>query len=109
YYMNAELTSLRNVCRFRREFVPVVKAGRHEFFREATREERKELANAEFDACTRYTALLEAQRAKAKRVAAKKGKGKHKVGPEAGNAKGKHQAARPSNKNTPARPRLPRR
>jgi hypothetical protein len=109
YYMNAELASLRNVCSFRREFVPVVKAGRHEFFREATRAERKELANTEFEACTRYTALLEAQKAKAKRFAAKKGKGKHKALAKAGKAKAKHQVAKASNKNKPARTRLSRR
>ena len=108
YYMNAELASLRNVCMFRREFVPVVKAGRHEFFREATSAERKELAKAEFEACTRYTALLEAQKAKAKRAAAKKGKGKHKAVAKAGNAKAKH-VAKAGNKTKPARTRLSRR
>jgi hypothetical protein len=79
YYMNAELTPLRNECRFRREFVPVVKAGRHEFFREPTNSELKELSRAEFDACTRYAELLKAQKAKAKKKAlAKKGKAKEK-------------------------------
>jgi hypothetical protein len=72
YYMNEELTPLRNACRFRREFVPVVKAGRHEFFREPTRAERKELAQTEFEACTRYEASLKAKSAKAKKAAAKK-------------------------------------
>jgi Cell Wall Hydrolase len=94
YYMNAELASLRNVCMFRREFVPVVKAGRHEFFREATREERKELAKVEFEACTRYAAVLEAQKAKTKRAAAKKGNGKHKAVAKAGKARAKHQVAK---------------
>src|SRR5262245_52996468 len=64
YYMNAELTSDRNVCRFRREFVPVAKAGRHEFFREPTDAERKALARAEFDACTRHAAAVKAAEAK---------------------------------------------
>jgi hypothetical protein len=108
YYMNAELTSLRNVCRFRREFVPVVKAGRHEFFREPTSAERKQLATAEFEACTRYAALLEAQKAKAKRAAAKKAKGKGKAVAKAGKAKGKH-VAKAGSKNKPARTRLSRR
>jgi Cell Wall Hydrolase len=75
YYMNEELTPLRNACRFRREFVPVVKAGRHEFFREPTSWERKELSRAEFDVCTRYEASLKAKKTKAKKVA-KKGKPK---------------------------------
>jgi hypothetical protein len=78
YYMNAELTPLKNVCRFRKEFVPVTKAGRHEFFREPTTAERKELARAEFDACTQYAALLEAQRLKAQQAKAKQ-KGKNKI------------------------------
>lgn len=78
YYMNAELTPLRNECRFRREFVPVGKAGRHEFFREATGAERRELARTPFEACTKYEAALEAAKAKAKKHAAKKSKGKDK-------------------------------
>jgi hypothetical protein len=44
YYMNPALTPRRNVCRFRKEFVPVIIAGRHHFFREPTREELKILA-----------------------------------------------------------------
>jgi Cell Wall Hydrolase len=81
YYMNPELTPLRNVCRFRREFVPVAKAGRHEFFREPTAAERKELSRAQFDACTRYEASLKAKKAKAKKVAkaAKAAKAKAKA------------------------------
>ena len=43
YYMNAEYTPLKNQCRFQKEFVPVVKAGRHEFFREPTSLERRQL------------------------------------------------------------------
>jgi hypothetical protein len=39
YYMNPALTSDRNACRFRRELVHVVSAGRHQFFREPSREE----------------------------------------------------------------------
>jgi hypothetical protein len=84
YYMNAELTPLRNECRFRREFVPVGKAGRHEFFREATTLERRALTRTPFEACSKYEALLEAQKAKAekakaKKAAAKKGKSKQKL------------------------------
>src|SRR5262249_41468211 len=120
YYMNAELASLSNVCMFRREMVPVVKAGSHEFFREATSAERKELAKTEFEACTRYAAVLEAQKAKAKRAAAKKGKGKHqavakageaKAGKaKAGNAKAKQQVAKAAaGKTKVARTRLSRR
>jgi hypothetical protein len=84
YYMQAELTPLKNQCRFRREFVPVGKAGRHIFFREPTAAERRQLARTPFEACTRYEAMLEAAKAKAeaakakarKLAAAKKTKGK---------------------------------
>lgn len=58
YYMNASLTPAKNACRFRKEFVPVVQAGRHEFFREATRAERKELEKAEHAECKKYEARL---------------------------------------------------
>jgi len=67
YYMNSSLTPLRNVCRFRREFVPVVRAGRHEFFREPTSAERHVLARTPFEACTRHQAQMVARRAKANR------------------------------------------
>jgi Cell Wall Hydrolase len=79
YYMNEEQTPDRNACRFRREFVPVVKAGRHEFFREPTASELEELARAEFAACTRHAAALQAQKAKAKKALAKKLKGKKQI------------------------------
>lgn len=74
YYMNAALTPPRNACRFRKEFVPVVQAGRHEFFREASTSERIELAKAEHAECKRQEALKKKKIAKAKRaiVAAKK-------------------------------------
>jgi hypothetical protein len=80
YYMNAEFTPARNECRFRREFVPVVKAGRHEFFREPTSWERKDVAQGEYDACKRHEAELKAaqERAKKKKLAKAK-KGKQKV------------------------------
>ena len=51
YYLNPALTSHRNICRFRREFVPVVEAGRHQFFREASAQERAALTRSEFAEC----------------------------------------------------------
>jgi len=51
YYLNPKLTSNRNICRFRRELVPVVESGRHQFFREATAQERAVLAKSEFAEC----------------------------------------------------------
>jgi hypothetical protein len=72
YYMNPALTSDRNACRFRKEFVPVAKAGRHEFFREPTEAERAGIAVAQHAECVRYQAALEAQRRKAKAAAEKK-------------------------------------
>jgi spore germination cell wall hydrolase CwlJ-like protein len=51
YYMNPELTSARNACRFRREFVPVLQAGRHHFFREPLAHERAEIARGEYPEC----------------------------------------------------------
>ena len=74
YYMNTELTPLRNACRFRKEFVKVVSAGRHEFFREPTPEERAELASGKFEECERYAEQLRQQEAKRKRLAAKRKK-----------------------------------
>jgi hypothetical protein len=67
YYMNADLSALKNVCAFRKEFVPVVKAGTHEFFREATRQERAELAKTNPEACQRYAALMKAKAKKFKK------------------------------------------
>jgi len=52
YYLNPALTSNHNICRFRRELVPVVEAGRHQFFREPTAQERAALAKSEFAECT---------------------------------------------------------
>lgn len=87
YYMNAELTPLRNECRFRRELVPVGRAGRHEFFREATGAERRQLARTAFEACSRYEALLAEQKAKAKKLAEKKkAKSKQKLAKLSGKA-----------------------
>jgi hypothetical protein len=70
YYMNAELTPPKNACRFRKEFVPVVQVGRHEFFREANRAERRALEKAEHAECRKYEASLKKQKQ------AKNGKGK---------------------------------
>jgi hypothetical protein len=72
YYMNPALTSDRNACRFRKEFVPVAKAGRHEFFREPTEAERATIAVEQHAECVRYQAALEAQQRKAKAAAEKK-------------------------------------
>jgi len=66
YYMNPALTPLKNVCRFQKEFVPVVRAGRHDFFREPTSDERRALAQSEPEACKRYAAMLKAKSKKAK-------------------------------------------
>ena len=65
YYMNAELSALKNVCAFRKQFVRVTKAGTHEFFREASAEERATLAKTNPEACRRYAEML--QKAKKKR------------------------------------------
>jgi hypothetical protein len=67
YYMNAELTPPKNACRFRKEFVPVVQAGRHEFFREASRAERRELEKADHAECRKYEASLKKKKAKGKK------------------------------------------
>lgn len=75
YYMNTALTPLRNACRFRREFVKIVDAGRHEFFREPSPEERVELAKGSFTECERYAQQLKEQAAKQrKKLAAMKKK-----------------------------------
>jgi hypothetical protein len=73
YYMNAALTPDRNACRFRKEFVPVVTAGRHEFFREPTKEELSQIAKAEYAECLRH-----AQALKSKRKRSAKARAKHK-------------------------------
>jgi hypothetical protein len=74
YYMNPALTSDRNACRFRKEFVPVLEAGRHHFFREPTEAERRELARSEPEECKRYKAALELQKKRAKLAAEKRRK-----------------------------------
>jgi Cell Wall Hydrolase len=88
YYMNPQLTPLRNVCRFEKEFVPVIKAGRHDFFREPTSAERRALAQNEPESCKRYAAMLKAQKAKAKAKLAKQ-KAKHKQAAKASRKKAK--------------------
>lgn len=80
YYMNTALTSLRNACRFRKEFVKVVDAGRHEFFREPTAEERAALASGRFEEGERYAQQLKEQEEKRKRLALQKKKKKPKRG-----------------------------
>lgn len=51
YYMNPALTPPKNACRFRREFVPVLVAGRHHFFREPLARERAKIARGEYQEC----------------------------------------------------------
>jgi hypothetical protein len=90
YYMNAEYTPARNECRFRREFVPVVKAGRHEFFREPSSRERREVAQGDYEACRRHEAMLKAAQERAKKKLAKskkKGKDKQKLAKAGGKKK----------------------
>jgi Cell Wall Hydrolase len=97
YYMNPALTSDRNACRFRKEFVPVVEAGRHHFFREPTAAERAELKVAQPIECKRYAEALEAKKravaAAKKRLEAKKrlakSLGKKKQAAGAGKTNGK--------------------
>ncbi len=72
YYMNPALTSDRNACRFRKEFVPVREAGRHHFFREPTAWELADLRNSDPIECQRYKAALEAKKRFAKKLAEKK-------------------------------------
>jgi spore germination cell wall hydrolase CwlJ-like protein len=55
YYMNPALTPPKNACRFRREFVPVVVAGRHHFFREPLARERAEIAAGDYAECRQAT------------------------------------------------------
>jgi cell wall hydrolase len=97
YYMNPGLTSDRNACRFRKEFVPVVEAGRHHFFREPTAAERAALVASEPIECKRYAEALEAKKRAAaaakKRLEAKKrlakSVGKSKQAAGTGKNKGK--------------------
>lgn len=74
YYMNAPLSNPRSACMFRKEFVRVTIAGRHEFFREASTMERRELAVQNHHDCNRYAASL--KKAKKSQKVAKHGKSK---------------------------------
>lgn len=56
YYMNPSLTSAKNACRFRREFVPVLIAGRHHFFREPLARERADVARGDYAECNKIVA-----------------------------------------------------
>jgi hypothetical protein len=91
YYMNPALTSDRNACRFRKEFVPVLQAGRHHFFREPTAAERAELAASEPIECQRYAEALEAKKRAAAAAAKKRLEAKKRLAKAAG--KGKKTAA----------------
>jgi hypothetical protein len=72
YYMNAPLANPKSACDFRKEFVRVTAAGRHEFFREATAAERRDLERQSHYDCQRYAASLK----KSKKKFAKHGKSK---------------------------------
>ncbi len=73
--MNPKLSALKFVCLFQKEFVPVVTAGRHEFFREATSAEQEALAKSNPEACQKYADSLKAKKTKkAKRDAKSKKK-----------------------------------
>lgn len=74
YYMNAPLSNPRSACMFRKEFVRVTIAGRHEFFREASTVERRELAVQNHHDCNRYAASL--KKGKKSQKVAKHGKSK---------------------------------
>ena len=71
YYMNPALTPDRNICRFKKEFVPVLEAGRHHFFREPTAAESAELARSEPVECIRWAEAVAAKKrqAEARRIA----------------------------------------
>jgi hypothetical protein len=73
YYMNPALTPARNACRFRKEFVRVTVAGRHEFFREPSQAELAALSKSEPVECTRQAQALDKKRV-AMLKAAKKSK-----------------------------------
>ena len=64
YYMNAPLSNPKSACTFRKEFVRVTIAGRHEFFREASSAERRELEQQNHHDCNRYAASLKKSKTK---------------------------------------------
>jgi spore germination cell wall hydrolase CwlJ-like protein len=72
YYMNPALTPPKNACRFRREFVPVLIAGRHHFFREPLARERAEIARGDYDECRQATKPSKKPVKSAKKPAPKK-------------------------------------
>ena len=74
YYMNPAITSDRNACRFRKEFVPLFESGRHQFFREPTEAERRALLSSEPIECKRYKAAIETKKRLAKAAAEKRRK-----------------------------------
>jgi len=80
YYMNAPLSNPKSACTFRKEFVRVTSAGRHEFFREASSAERRELESQNHHDCNRYTASLKKSKAKTKRFAKAHSKKKRYAG-----------------------------
>jgi spore germination cell wall hydrolase CwlJ-like protein len=72
YYMNPALTPDRNACRFRKEFVQVVEAGRHQFFREPTTAERAELNQSTPTECQRLAQASQKKKSKAKSAKSKR-------------------------------------
>jgi hypothetical protein len=72
YYMNPSLTPPKNVCRFRREFVPVAIAGRHHFFREPLARERAQVASGDYNECKRLVTAKPKKMAKKEKRAPKK-------------------------------------
>lgn len=71
YYMNESLSQLKHACMFRKEFIPVVQAGTHEFFREASYEEKRELRKTNPAICQKYAESLKPKKKKKTKVAAK--------------------------------------
>jgi hypothetical protein len=88
YYMNAPLSNPKSACAFRKEFVRVVAAGRHEFFREASTQERRELSAQSHHDCDRYAASL--KKSKKSKKFAKHGKGGKSKYAKASKSKGKY-------------------
>ena len=80
YYMNAPLSNPETACKFRKEFVRVTAAGSHEFFREATIEERRDLAQRDWHDCHRYAAAAHKSRAKSRTFAGHHSKKKRYAG-----------------------------
>jgi hypothetical protein len=87
YYLNPQETSDRNVCRFKREFVPVFTEGRHDYYRPPEKSEVQSVRNGIYPECIRYQAALQraklAAAAKKKRLALKR-KGKKRFAHHSG-------------------------